>query len=768
MATREELEAREADCDTAQDFAALIKDAAEVDKDYAKELVDKAEMASQMPPDYVAAAEAAHAIGETDMAKNLFEQAEDMCFEPMEFAAVGAGLAATGLDKDKGAELLKQAADQASKLEEFLQISAYAKEALGDEELAASLLAKVEEKAKGLDDYLDLAKSVKATGNDEMARGFFDKAARYTSGLEDTVKYAQSMLDIFAEQGAAKGILEGAEGDCQFPKDFAELATGFKQMFDDNDKVAELMQQGADYAMSAEENLDLAQGYWSLMGDKEKAADAYAKALPELNDKAQLLGLAGLVAGEMDAKDLAKQMYAKAEGKMSGANELIKLAEAVIKDTGDKDYALEVYQRAGASLSQPNDLMNLGGNIVDQLGDKVTASPLYRKAFEALSDFGQYTKLLERVDEKLGDKEFGREILKTAAGVAQGTPEFLDLTERSMAVLGDQTFAKGHLDKAEEQVTSVGEMKNIVEMVKKHFADDADWVGLVEEKLARREANQAKYAIFQKREQNADSVIKLLHLSDQVMTELDDKFYAQKLLVEAQKKLDDEGWDLTKARMLIKGVGGHLGDMEWATKLLNDAAGRAQSFSSLRSVAEMAVQETADKEAARALVTGYLKDWEAKLDGAGAYDYSKLAAAVGELAGDGAWAKSLLDKAAQLGGDHFAFAQLASVAGKLGDTEAVKGFLNQAAAAVSDVNQAGQLARRLAASGFDAEQVREAYSAVKDKLGDGKQQLAWAEGVINIFNDQNWAAKAYAELSASMGGDPAFQLSSKIKLKRGV
>ena len=439
------------------------------------------------------------------------------------------------------------------------------------------------------------------------------------------------------------------------------------------------------------------------------------------------------------------------------------------QDTGDGDYALDIYRRAPDRPSQPNDLMNLGGNIVDQLGDKPAAAQAYRKAFEAVTDFGQYLKLLERAHEKLGDPELCREILTKAVKVATGTPEFLVLADQSMQVLGDGPFARDHLQRAEEQVTSVGEMKNVVAAVRRHFADAADWIAVVEEKLARREANQGKYAAFQQREKGANTVIKRLRLADDVMAELEDRFYAQKLLLEAEKLLAEEGWDLTKARMLIRGASRHLRDAKWTTRLLNEAASRARDFAALRSVAEMALEDMADRDAARSLVRGYFKDWEAGLDAAGAssaYDYAKLAGVAAGLAADPQWAQSLLVEGAALGGDHFAFAELARVACDVGLSKLAEGFMERAAESCSGADRAGQLARRLAETGFEPEQVRAAYAAARAQLRDPRQQLAWAEGLINLFGDREWARQAYDELAADMGQDELYGQSRRLKLEQ--
>jgi hypothetical protein len=768
MATKEELEAREADCSTAQDFAALAPEAREVDADYAKALIEKAEMNAQMPPDYVAAAEAAHAIGEIETAQGLFEQAEEMCFEPMELAAVGAGLAGTGIDSDKGAALLKQAAADATKMEDILALAGLAKDKLGDEALANELLSKVEQKAKSLNDYLELANSVKAAGNLDTARGFYQKAARYCEDVGDTVAYARGMIEVFDDRDWARTTLEEAETDCQFPKDFAALAGGFKALFNDQDKVAELMDQAGEFAMSAEENLDLARGYWELLADRDKAGAAYEKALPELEDKTQLMALAGTVATELEAPDLAKRMYAKAEQKMTTARDLMGLAESVLRDTGDKAYASEVYQRAGESISEPNQLMSLGANIVQQLGDKEAAAPVFRKALAAVKDYGQHIKLLDAAEETLGDKDLAREVIAGAADVAMGTPELLGLADRSMAVLQDRDLARQYLAKADEEVTSLEEMEKVVAAVETHFPDDADWNAVMAEKLERRKANQAKYAVFQGREKKTDTALKLLRLADEAMIELQDRFYVQKLLVDASKLIDEEGRDPVKTRLLLRGVGGHLEDTQWAERILNEAAAQAGSFPALVSVVEMASEELADADAARTLGSQYLKDWEARIDAAetrSAFDYAKLAATTGRILRDPQAAGRLLDKAAAEASDDLTFAQLAATARELGDADRAADLISRAVGACTCAGDARRLARSLLASGFDPETVRAAYAGIRDRLPSDLERLTWAEGILEIFRDRDWATREYDTLAGAIGQEPRYRNSRKLRLE---
>ncbi len=763
MATKEELESRAATSKSATDLAAVARDAAAIDLAYATQLIERAEMQCQMPGDYLATAEAASVLGLTDRALDLYQQAEDLCFDAMEKAALGASLARTGLDPEKGRALIEEAAGEAKQLGEFLTLAGLAKEALGDASLAATLLGKVEERAKTLGDYLNLAKTLVSAGSRESARDLYRKAERHLDGMDDRVAYARGFMEIFDDPAGARQILDNAETDCQFPKDFAALAAGFKSILDDSDKVAEqLMEQAAEFAMSGEENRDLGLAYWELMADRDKSVEAFGKALSDLNDKGQLLDLGGFIAAKVGAADLAKRFYAKAEQKMSSAGERLKLAEAVISDTGDKAYAAEVYARAADSLTQPNDLMAVAADVAARLGDTARATAIYRKEMTAMADLGQHLKLLEAVNAKLGDQDFAREIMDKASELASGTPAFLDLAKRSSEVLADADLARRLLQTAEEQVTSVGEMKSVVTTVKSLFADDANWVQIVEEKLVRREANQAKYAVFQEREKAADSAVKTLKLADAVMAELEDRFYARKLLLDAQTKLDEEGWDFAKVRKLVAGVGRHLGDTDWATRLLKDAAVRSQGFANLSLIAEAAAELVPDPAQAKTLVSELLAGWEQRLvaqPSRSPYDFSKLAAVKGRLLQDSEAAAALLAQAVaeaeQQGSGPLVYAELARVARDLGLVDQVKALTDQALACCDSAGAARQLANRLLETGFGPEQVRGLYAAVKPRLTETAERLAWADSIVDLFRDRAWAARELGELAATAQGELA-------------
>jgi tetratricopeptide (TPR) repeat protein len=777
MATKKDLESRAADCKSVDDFVTLAQEALAdpANKAYAKTLLQKAELNCQMPLDYIRTAEiAAGSLEDMDYAGELYDQAEDMLFEVAEFTAFAHGMAVYMDKKDKALEYLQKAAEKASQLKEFLMIANQAKQDLDDEELAKSLLAKVEEKAKGLDDYRDLAQSILEAGDSESARGFFKKAARFCDDIPATINYAREIINLFDDKDWAQRTLDEAETDCQFTKQFVELAHGYKDLFEDGEKVNELMDQAAEFCMTGEEQIDLAEGYWSLLGDKDKAAESYQKALSEITDKQALLKLASKVATELNNNALAKTIYAKAESRMSSASELGKLAQAVVADLGDREYAAQVYERATQNLSNPNDLANLAGELISQLGNKEQAIGVYRKAYERAGDVKQLLNLASQVDDNLADKNFAREILEKAVSAAQESPILVEIANKILSVLEDKTMAARVIESAEERITSLGELKTVTQTIKTHFSDDTDWISRVDEKLAKREANQAKYNVFQQLENKAENLIEHLRLAERVMEELEDKFYARKLLASAEQVYRQQGYDFNQGQSLILAINNHLDDQKWIKQLLDDAAERCANFACLHAVGETASVHLTDTKAGTSLAKGYYQAWEKGLDenrDKDAYDYTKLAKVVDNELGDHTWALALVDKAAQRGGDHFAFAEMGAIANHAGNSDKAKQLYQQAAAACANPEQLQQLVKRMKAAEVDSNYIRELYAQSQSMLKTPLQRLHWAEGIIQLFQDKNWARQEYDKLSSefSSGVDALqFKASQQSRLRTGL
>jgi tetratricopeptide (TPR) repeat protein len=697
-----------------------------------------------MPTDDIAAAEAAMRVGMRECAQGLYDQADDLCFDASERAALGASLARSGLDLAKGRALFEAAVDALKQPNARLAMAERARTALSDEALAARLVAQVEEQLKTLADSVRVAKTLVQAGDSSAARAIDARAERRLDGMAERVAYAQGFVEIFSDPrppGSHFWMRRRIVGSRRI---FAALAGGFRSVLWDADKAGELLEQAAGFAMSGEEQRDLAVAYWDLMADRDQALTSFERALSDLNEKAELFDLGGFIGARVGAADLAKRFSAKAEQKMSSAGERLELAEAVLRDTADSAYAAEIDARAADALTPPNDLMAVAAEVASRRGDAASARTISRKAIGAMTDLGQHLKLLDAVSASLV-----RAVMACATELASGTPAHPDLAKRALRGLSDPGLARALAQTAEEQVTSVGEMKNVLAAVRAGFAEDTEWLAVLEAKLAKREASQAKGAAFQECEKAADIAVQTLKLADAVMAELDDRCDSQKLRLDAQTKLQGEGWDFSKARKLVDAVSRHLGETVWATRVLKDAAPRVGGFAGLSQVAEAAAELIPSREDATALVRDLLASWGQRLPGVpekGASDFSKLALLKGGLQGDRDAAAHCLaqavEEARRQGAGTDSSAELARGAKTLGVQDQRTALIAQAGEHCRCARDARRLARRLLETGFESEGVCRIDGDLKSRMDGNAECRAWAEGIVDRFHDRAWLGRS--------------------------
>jgi hypothetical protein len=776
MALRSELEPRAKQAKTATDYVTLANAAlAEpADPGFASEMLNKAEMQSQFPADYIVTAEAfAQGLKDLDHARELYEQAEEACFEPAEFAALGHSIASTLGDKDKGRELLQRAAADAKDMATFLMLARYANEDLQDPELAKQFSAKVESQLKTLADYRKVVEAL-AGSDPETTKALYKKAARFASGIPGSVEYAQGILQLFKDEAWAKQTLADLETDCQFPKDFAQLAAGYKQLLSDEAKARELLSQGEDLAMSAEEHIDQARGWAQVVGDKQAAAAAFGRALQETQNAAALLALAKTILTETGNQALAKKAYAKAETKMTSGPDIMKLAQAVMDDLQDRELASQVYAKAEAALTQPGDLMNLASQVLSHLGDKARATGIYRKAEGKSTDLAGVLKLADEVLQRLGDKDYARELLLKAEQMEPGTAELLALTGRAISTLQDQEFATRLVKTADTRVTSLEDMRKVAAAVKQHFADDAEWLAEVEEKVKKREANQAKYTEFQTREKQTSTLKQYLLLVQQVMEQLEDVHYARKLLAAAEEMLGKGPYNFYQYRDLAVAVSQYGQDPDWTERLFDAAAGHCQNYGCIQEVARSALQDLADRKLGQRLARKYLEAWEQRLGKNGqvsVYDYTKLALLVSDELDDTAWARKLLERAEAMADEPLAMAHVAFLVVRLGDESGAQRLYRRATEMCRTAEDYIRLAHWVISGPGDKETARELYSEGGERLQNPLERLHWAEGIVEVFKDEDWARQAYDALAPQFTGGnekQVYQASRKFRLERSI
>jgi Tfp pilus assembly protein PilF len=752
-----------------QDLCKLAMSALQEPKDeaYAKELLDSAEGDCSLPYDYISVAEVYAKMGNKESAEEMYEEAEDACFEPLEIATLGNSINIFLGDKEKAKELLESAAKDVKKINEILAISNFV-QAIGDADLAKTLLTKVEGQCKELKDYKNLAISIiKDTADKETAKAFFKKAENKIDGIPETVEYALAIVELFDDKEMAKEALENVEDDAQFTKDCVQLAKGFLAL-GDSDKAKEMLENGQQYAMTGEEHIELATGYWELFKDKDLAAKGYEKGLNDIGDKDKLLAFAKTIAVDMGNVDLAKKFYQRAESKTTGAANLSKLAQAVIDDLKDKDYARGIYERAEQNIEQPGELMILAGDIITNLDDKAKAKQVFENAFARIDKFPVYLELFDNVVAKLADNTFGKDILLKAETIAANSPELLQVVAKSFGVLKDMELSKTLLEKAEEVVTNLPEMKDVTAKVKEIFADDATWIKRVDEKLDKREKNQEKYDAYQKREVAAKTFKELRLIVEEMMAELDDKYYAQKLLRTSLELLKSQQFNIDNYRKLIQTIEKYLGDKVWIIAIMDYLIeNKAQFFFDYCGICHLAVDELSD---GKEMANKYLKLYETKLTECKSktpYNYTDLAKAVEHFLGDKAWAIKLLDSAEALNPDLFAYAYMGYMAKNFGEESLSSKYYSKAVANATTASQFVMLAERLKALKVDTQEIKDLY-AEGSKLTNPNDKLIWAEGIVDLFGAKKWAGQIYSQIASNFRTDEEkelFEISKKIKLE---
>ena len=289
--------------------------------------------------------------------------------------------------------------------------------------------------------FVDLARSVLAAGGSEYAKILFEKAAGYCDDIEQTVACAGAALELFNDRDQVRSILEDAETDAQFAKQYVDLARGFKVLLDDDQKVDELLESGAEFAMGGEEFIDLANGYWNLKQDKQTASGLYEKGLPDVNDRDTLLALAKTVAKDLENPNLAKTIYSKAESRVTGPGELIKLADSINRISSHNDLTGRLLDGAAEMASDYLDLSSLAKANMDA-GNHDASASLFEQAARSCTTPGDLQSLVMRMRRYGVDNEKVKSVYLAAESSFTDKYDLLQWAEGLIDLFDDRESAE--------------------------------------------------------------------------------------------------------------------------------------------------------------------------------------------------------------------------------------------------------------------------------------------------------------------------------------
>ncbi len=585
--------------------------------------------------------------------------------------------------------------------------------------------------------------------------------AQCSSGAEYAALAMQALQDP-ADKDYAKDLMDRVADDCQFTKDLAACAIVYKEL-GEQDRAEELLQTAEDYCMTGEEQISLAEAKFKVLGDKAAAVGAYEKALKETGNLDPLIDLAKNVMSVIADSAFAKKVLEKAEAKISRAVEYSKLAAASAEHLLDKDYAAEIFNKASEKLSSVPDLLSLAGEVTKTLGDPQKAKALYERALNGATDFNAAKTLVESA-KQAGDDAFMQAALKKAGDLATATGEHIELAE-GLASVGDKPGAAALLDKAEDAVAGLDEMQKLVAAVEAHLADDTERLARVKAKLEKRQANHARYLEFQQLEQQATSVKQFLALAERVRLELEDPFYAAKLIQSAEELLGESGYQFSRYKPILQAVDQNLDDADWLNRLLDQAASQATDFIAFKDLVVTAAKmkhRDLGLGKARAFLAARESALSADAD-ASVYDLTKLAEASFAATQDAADAGRLLEAARAKAQDHYALTHIGRLYASMGSVAKADELYGAAAASCTNGDACIQFIDRLKGFALPAETLKKWYAECGTHLSSPADKLRWAEGIADALNDKAWATEVYDQLAGKFSGTDAarFDLSRR-------
>lgn len=580
-----------------------------------------------------------------------------------------------------------------------------------------------------------------------------------TAGAEALYNLAREALDAPADLGFAKeiltgaaftgdagarGCLDGIAGNAMFTNDFISLAMGY-QALGDAGKAAEMLGQGQDFAMSGEEKVAVGVAQMLVSGDAAAAVKTLSGALKEISTTEELYGLAKVVAGDIKDAGLAGQIYDKIKAKAGRAADFARLARTVAADLGDKTQAAAIISEGAGKFSAAADMIALAGAMGEI--DPAGANALYDKALASAKDFAALMQVLAAAK---GNPELAKAVLVKAGATASATTDLLQLAD-VYADLGDAAGVADTMTKAEEAVANLDEMRKVVEAVNKHLAGDTARCARVADKLAKREANQAKYVEIQNEEAKCKTAKQFIALADRIIAELDDQAYASKLLSGAEEVMRADGFHFSRFKPLILAVD-RLGDKAWLGRLLDESVASASDFVWFREIVLTAAREFKDADFGKGRAKAYI-DARVGQSGDNPYDWTKLAEIAREALNDSAMASNLLAEAGKRARDHFALSRVGRLFADLGDAATAKAMYAKAVDVCTSGENCVQLANRLQGDGLAKADIVALMDKCGAKLPSASDKLRWVEGVADLLLDGDWAAKAYATIAAAFTDD---------------
>lgn len=448
-------------------------------------LVQQAEAQCRFAGEFVQIAELALQVGDLDYADDLFQQAEDFCLQPNEFAELGRSLYLNTQQKQRAECLLRKAVDLSVVAEDTLVFARYAK--------------------------IDFQ-------HDGLAEQFIYKAiscAQNTNGLLNLVDPIEAIQE---SSGIVISVL-----------DLAEEAAG---SIDDINRLFMAVDQFTpeDY----QRKVRIKQKLELITGDQLRL-DAYKEKEKELVGYAPILRLAKEVGEEMDAPGYVAHLLSRAEGiletqpfHLERYRELILLVDNLLQDD---DWVIRLLNDCKEKINFFIQIQTMGDMASSQLKNCDNglewARELYQEWAARLDaeenpDAYDYSKLARSVHKSLGDRRWAVTLLKKAAELSVSHHELGRLGHYA-SQWGEQNLAESFYRKAAETCVEATHFTELVRLLRSFDVSEA-----------------LQRELYSMGEQKLNEPISILRWAEGIVREFADKEWAVRIYEALRPGFEDQ------------------------------------------------------------------------------------------------------------------------------------------------------------------------------------------------------------------------------------
>lgn len=569
MRKKEELLERFKEASSIDEYIELVKNALEEPKEIevANEILNTAVDECKFSSEFILIAEMFALLGKSDIAMELYEEAEDASFEPLEFAQIAKSIFLSTNNREKAIELFDQAISSAKKNTELMSILNLITQVSFDTPLLTKIVDKIVEQCKSFDDLQHLVNSIfNELGNKEILRKIFVNSEKKIQGVENMIEFATMIKKYLEDETWSASVVEECESEAKFTKEFIALAKYYNS-FSQKEKAKEMLSQAQSFATFSDEYLSVGFAFWEMFEDSTMIKIAIGKSCKDIKDRKELFRLAEFSTQKLDDKDLTKKILQIIESKSYSIGEFIEFVNFYSKLIDDENQLLNYYLERQKKLNDSNELIELGLDLAKRTSKTENITPFFSKALENSYKLDHVLNLSEKAEE-LGLVDIVTSALEKSEVLAKSSSDFLKVGERYYHLISSTDKAKKCFEIAEENVCSLNDVKAVKEAINKYFADDKDWNERVETKLKKRIEKQTEYDALQKYENELKFLFDYLKLAEEIMLKLDDIYYCRKILQKAEKYLESQPLNIENYFRLAQSILKYTGDVNWVQNII--------------------------------------------------------------------------------------------------------------------------------------------------------------------------------------------------------